>query len=334
MTLRIPVSLLGIFCLAIPASGDEARFLPEGEHLLLSFKVSAFLKSKTFAELKKRSAQAAQKIASGLEEGLGVASDNIERISLGQGVPPNGLGRSMIVVTTKKPVTFKEILAKLEPGARALPWEDVKVAAFTVHQPGHKPEPTQSWQPFCVPEAKVVLNGPLASLKKILERNKGPNLAAGMRTGLKEVGPDNALSLVFDLQRLRVERTEDKVPGDLFEPLEILGFDLAALKGLDVLAFKVNETDKVTATATFFCKDAAAAASVQQMIAGSCKMIKDMAPNPDNLPQDQQEKARAILTVLEAVKVARTDNRVSATLTVEPALVAVILHAVLALPGF
>src|ERR1700722_9630941 len=44
------------------ARGDEAKFLPEGEHLFLSFKAAGFFQSKTFAELQKKSAQAAEKI--------------------------------------------------------------------------------------------------------------------------------------------------------------------------------------------------------------------------------------------------------------------------------
>jgi hypothetical protein len=231
-------------------------------------------------------------------------------------------------VTTKKPVTFNDIKAKLQPGAKKLDWKKTKVAAFTIHQPDGNPDPGQPWQPFCVAEEKVVLNGPLASIKKILERNKAPNLAAGMRTGLKDAGPDNALSIVIDLQRLMAEHEEDKLPGDLAP------FPLEAIKGVNVLALKVNETDKFTATATFFCKDAAAAAAVQQMIDLVRELIKNSAENPGNLPPAQLEKTKAVLTMAKAVKVSKTDdNRVIAALTVETSVVAALLHSIFAPPA-
>jgi hypothetical protein len=288
--------------------GDEAMLLPDGDHLLVTFNVPAFFKSKTFAELHARSAQASELLGLALEKHVGVSTNNIDLIRLGLTSQHNGNVRPMMVVVVKKPVTLDHI--KTNVGARTDEWTRAKAAGRTVHFVlGNDPNPAQGLMPFCI-DGKLVLTGKLTAITRTLERKSPASLTKAMRQAVKEAGSAHMLSIVVDVQRMLSEEAENNKVA--------LPAGLDGIKELRLIVIKVNEAgNRIKTTATFTCHDAASADKLQKTIEMIRPMLKQAGANED---------ARALAAIADTLKLSRVDNRIEASVSVEPGVVAALLH--------
>jgi hypothetical protein len=288
--------------------GEQVMLLPDGDHLLLNFNVPAFFKSKTFAELNARSAQASELLGVALEKHVGVSTNNIDLIRLGLTHERNGNPRPMTVVVVKKPVTLAHIKAYV--GTRTDDWTTVKAAGRNVHYIiGHDPNPVNGPAPFCI-DGKLVLTGTLKAITKTLERKSPTSLTVAMRQAVKEAGTAHMLSIVIDVQRMLNEDAENnKVP---------IPAELDGLHELRLVVIKVNEAgNRIKATATFSSNDAASADKLQKSIERIRTMVKVAAAN---------EEAKALTVIADAIKLNRVGNRIEASVSVEPGVVAALLQ--------
>jgi hypothetical protein len=316
--LRPSLALLALamspaFLHAKPALPDErlreqAMLLPDGDHLLLTFNVPVFFKSKTFALLHARSAQASELLGLALEKHVGVSTNNIDLIRLGLTNQHNGNVRPMTVVVVKKPVTLDHI--KTNVGARTEEWTTVKAAGRTVHYVlGNDPNPAQGLLPFCI-DGKLVLTGTLKAITKTLQRKSPASLTVAMRQAVKEAGSAHMLSIVVDVQRLLSEEAENnKVP---------LPGGLDGIKELRLIVIKVNEAgNRIKATATFLSNDAASADKLQKSIEMLRPMLNQAGVNDDT---------KALAAIADTLKLNRVDNRIEASVSVESGVVAALLQ--------
>src|SRR5439155_26366155 len=125
---------------------------------------------------------------------------------------------------------------------------------------------------------------------------------ATMRQAVKEAATAHMLSIVFDVQRILSEEVENnKIPLPA-------GFD--GLHELRLIVIKVNEADnRIKATATFTSNDAASAEKLQKSI----DMVRTLAKQAA-----AREETKALAVIADAIKLNRVDNRIEASVSVEP----------------
>ena len=327
----------------------EIQYLADRPDGVYSLDYTTFLKSKTLQELKTQ--QESHKSSGGSAPdidrlALDLATDRTLRTDLDFGVPRDNIARVTVdfiadhgrtggsgaraIFTTKKPLTAKEVKAECakSENAKNRTWKEKTTGKFTIYERDFY-GPT-----FCIPEEKVVL---LYPSENCLQRKKGADLSANLQAGLKAVGPNDAFYMVFDIGGLPPTVRSNAQPDGvevltrhrIKELLPFLGQHLpflganAALDSVQIMTIQVNESDKVTASMTLFCKDAASAVNVKKYVdsapaglqASLPKQIEDAGWNSKAILED-------MLVLAKTVKISVADTRVVAGVTADPAFVA------------
>jgi hypothetical protein len=318
-----------LLCWPAPrALGDELQYLPTDPHMVASLNFSAFLKSKTFQELKKLAPKLGEDVEVGIGEHSGIPSANIARITGGLVFSKDNykIPEDISIITTTKAVNADEIKAKIKsyPSEKNVAYKEVKVGTFTIYQRTYQFQidlqgnlgPVQEGETFCVAESKVVLWGQLPVLTKILERNKKSEQSANLKTELKEAPLTSEVMLVLDIENMPPWRREIMMQPWIANFPETK--DVA--DKLKLLAVKMSEAKSVKGTATLWCKTKSNATEIKKIAdsvqAGLPDKLKDKA-----LP-DQQEIVKSAITLIKAVKLSAKGDKVTANVTVEPATVA------------
>ncbi len=339
---RLTLLLGGIgLLLAAPtaARGDELQYLPDDCHLVASLNYQDFLKSKTYQELKKQIPEVGKNLEGGLTEGLGIPGNNLARITsaLSFGAKP-GPEPQVGMLNTIKAIKAEDIKAnkKIQPWMKNHAYKEVKVGTFTLYQQtyqfeinGKIDDKVLEGPAFCVVEDKLVLFGSVPDLKKILERNKKPALAANLQAGMKEANFSNVASFVLDIQGMPQWAREEMAKN--------LSKTSPAIEGLaeqvKLLAIKVNEDGQVKGSATLFCKDAAGAGKVHKAAAMVLADLKSKLKDDPTAPAPKQELIKGARMFIEAVKLSDKGEEATATVAVEPAAAAHFLTALFAPVG-
>jgi hypothetical protein len=331
--------------LAAPALGDEFQYLPTETHFLASVNVSALLKSKTYQEAKKLSnkfEKDSNKFEKEIEEGvagqLGMPITNVSRITYGASFAsfkdmkgnPDDIG----MATTFKPVTADDIKSKVKasPFEKNLAFKEIKVGKFTIYQKtfelnfgGDEKPKMQEGQAFCVVESKLVLFGQLEPMKKILERNKKPELSANLKTGLQIAGLTNSIAVVWDIEGMPKSWREDLVAR--FAKTFPDAKDVA--DNVKLLAIKVNEIGQVNAAMTLVCKDSASAGTTKKAADAALVTFKGKLVADDKAPPELQELVKGARKLVDTVKISTVGNRVNGNVAAPPATMVQFLAAMI-----
>jgi hypothetical protein len=331
--------------LAAPALGDEIQYFPTDTHAIFSVNVAALLKSKTYQEVKKlanKFEKDSNKVEKEIEEGLsgqlGIPIANVSRITYAASFSSfkdmKGFPEDVGMATTFKPVTAEDIKAKMKasPIEKNLAYKEIKVGKFTIYQKtfelnigGDQKPKMQEGQAFCVVESKHVLFGRLEPMKKVLERNKKPELSANLKMGLQTAALTNAVMVVFDFEGMPKSWREDVVR-DLSKNFPDAK-DVA--DNVKIVAFKLNEIGQVNAGITLVCKDSASAGPTKKAAEAALTALKAKLVVDDKAPPAMQEMVKGARKLLDVVKITMAGNRVNGNVAVQPAVLAQFLGAAL-----
>jgi hypothetical protein len=265
---------------------------------------------KTIPEFKKANQAATEKF----EKEFGLAPSDIAHILVGGSVDDD---EPIMVMRTKKAVTAQDLLPKMKKenikfiaGKLTSEWTDtkyteVKVGKYTM-QEGEKPQyAKRAAKAFCVADSKVVIWGRADSLKAVLERDKKPELSAGMQTVLKETDLSKPIAFAVDLKAILAKKGNP--PGQ--DPFS-KGLGLA--EGVAGQA-TLGKSDSMTVIV--LCKDATTADDLRKVIEGGVVMVKQMPGLP-----------REVSDGLGALKVTNSGSKLTATSDLKvlaPALIAI-----------
>lgn len=321
-----------LFCLAVPARADEIQYLPNGCIILYSVDMAGFLKSKLFQEAKTKIKGFDEEMQRSLREEMGFPSSNIARLTAGVGMAGQGREDFVMIVTTAKPVAAADIKAnrKVRSYQKNFSYKEVKVGAHTIYGESFSfdfKSPLEDGRAFCVVDKNVIVYADRAeSLKRILERDKKEKLSKGLEAGLKATGLDSTLTVVFDVTKFP-EKEKNRMIRDLAQQLPGLGnvFD-----GLQVLTLKGTADDKVKATATMTCKDAATAGDFRKLADAGIVLLKAQIKKEADRESTPEKAAalKAVTKALDAIKLTTKDAQVNGEVTVDAATAITFLEGV------
>jgi hypothetical protein len=327
--------LVAVFCLAIPAQAQDGKYLPDGCTVVYSVDMIAFMKSKAYQAAKTKTSAFDEEIQKVLGERIGVAADNITRMSAGVASAAAGGTENVIIISTIKPISAAAIKAAKKPFdyQKDFTHKEEKIGAYTVFveyyrfqfNPKDKPGELEAGQAFCVVEDKVVLHGGRQLLKKVLERNKMPTLSPHMESALKQVGFKDGLMLVLDYPGMP-ERERKSM---LTEIGRLIPGAAEIAPNVQAFAMRANGQDKVKLSATLFCKDAASAAEAKKVADGGIVAIKALIKDDPEQPADLRAAMKEVRSFLDAIKTSSKGAQANADATVEAATVVSVIEALL-----
>ncbi len=267
-----------------PNVPPEYRFLPDKTALLASINVEAVLASKLFEKLGASLGGGKLDLDEPTKAATGVPLSGVRRVVIGARTQEDAIQ----VLLTKEPITADEVKKNRKGEGE---FTEVKVGKYVMYD--------AKKAPFCVVSDRMMLiGGTSEALKKVLERDKPPEMVADLQTVFKQVTDTKAVSLAFGPQEARTEAekflpnvAQFKAPPE-FQPL------------LDSQAFvlQLDLTSGVEISATLQCKNAADAEALK-------KALDDLLAKANAGKVDQPVK-----DVLQAVKLAVSGDAVSATL--------------------
>jgi hypothetical protein len=197
-------------------------------------------------------------------------------------------------------------------------YKEIKVGSVTVYQQNfqflfdEKAEPGKGrdGQAFFVAEGKYIVTGRLDDLRKVLERNKKPELSSDMQTGLKYADFSNPAMLVLDVQSMPSRDKESMIKGLPWPGVK------EAVDAVQAVAVRAKENGKLAVSAAAFCKDAAGAAQVKKVadagLADLKAKIKGVMEKGDpKAPPQIAEMMKEFDRFLGGVKVAVKDSQVN-----------------------
>jgi hypothetical protein len=333
------------------ASGDETQYLPDKPHLIISIDLSRGLKSKAFQEYKKQQPDISKQIEASFVHELGIPIEGIARLTLTNtfsdkepvykaNLQVEGGPEIVEAFTTVKPLNADNILkARSFPGRKQ---QTTKVGNYTIHfssstltttgAPGkNKTQPQETVEiedeAFCIVDDKTLLVGKRPALTRILERNKAPALPANIQLALKEAGFTNTLCVIADLEGLPREARKDLL--DSLTDAPILGLK-GAVEKIQAISIVVNENEKVKINATVFCKDRDDVQSVKKVGDTTLTFLKELcAKESPEFPAEKRTAIKAVGSLTNAIQLSTTEKTIIASATIEPAISATVVGAIL-----
>jgi hypothetical protein len=174
------------------------------------------------------------------------------------GVPLSGLSRvivgahtnddHIVVVLTKPTVTAEEIKKN-----RKTSFTEVKVGKYVIYDAKEGP--------FCVVNDHTLLTGSSSeALKKVLERDKAPEIATELQALFKQVAGSKAISVAFGPQEVKEQAGKLSADVAAFKPPP----ELQPLFDSQAFALQIELTSGVEVTASLQCKNAADAEALKK----------------------------------------------------------------------
>jgi hypothetical protein len=205
----------------------ESHFFPDGTVGIGSVNFESVLNSKAYSKFKE--SQSPDKLFDALLKpilGLQLAATSRLQVAF---APPDD---RIVVIRPRNPVTIDEIKLS-RPGT----YKEAKIGRFTMYE--------STSDAYCLAEDQMLVVGTPASLKKVLERNKPPELKPELDAAYRLMNPAKTVGLA--LQTQAGDLVKGVAPGPIPKELEaaaalVLQLDLA--QGLDIavtLQFKDAE---------------------------------------------------------------------------------------------
>lgn len=287
-----------------PGVGDGMKFLPANCQIIVSFRMDEIMSSDLYRDFEKQFADMVK------QQGMALAPADVSRVLVGSN-PHNR--ESVVIVMTKKAMTAEEILANLKSQTH----KTEKVGSYTLYQ-FDKPNPFDHVvdgippavpveanppvemplrQAFCVVDAKLVILGETVTLRAVLQRDKAPELSAGMKAVMKHADFSKPIALAFHVKDTLAANN----PGFEVDPFGVQK-NISKVEGV---AVNVSLRSDVTINATVLCQDTQSAEDVRKMADGGITMTK-LAPgmNAD------------ITQVIGSIKLANSGALVTASVTI------------------
>lgn len=274
----------------------DSHFLPDNTVAVVHLNFESLLNSKLYDKVKEELAKEDKSIDKLVDPQVkplvGVQFAAIGRVVVGSA----GADDSVLIVRPRNPVTIEQVKPNKEGE-----YKEVKVGRFTLYE-GSK-------DAYClVDEGRILVISSPALLKKVLERDKPVELKAELETAYKAFAPTKTVSVAFvpaDAQKAVPGGPGFKPPSE-FEPA------VQAKAGL----FQLDLAQGLEISATFTCKDAAAAEALKKAIEDTITKVKkdidDLKKDKEGTPEEKQLNKAA--EILGQIKVAVEGPTLSATL--------------------
>jgi DNA-directed RNA polymerase subunit RPC12/RpoP len=290
----------------------ESHFFPDGTLAIASVSLDAVLNSKLYdkakEELAKQDTAPEKLFDASLKPYIGVQLTAASRVTIAVVSQEDWV----LVVRPRNPVTIDEV--KLNKKGD---YKEVKIGRFTMYE--------AATDAYCLAEDQLLVGGPPAVLKKVLERNKLPELRPELESAYRLMNPAKAVSVAMLAQvgaqvNELVAKAGVPVPkspelekaGDQTKTL-VLQLDLA--QGLEV-------------SATLLCKDADAATAVKKAVDGAVAMGKMKLETLAKESTEEKDVARAKKgeELLGQVKVAAEGANLTVSLALNAEMVTQLLE--------
>ncbi|MBY0524574.1 MAG: zinc-ribbon domain-containing protein [Gemmataceae bacterium] len=208
----------------------------------------------------------------------------------------------VLIVRPRNPVTIDEVRAR-----KTGDYKESKIGRFVLHE-----EKTDA---FCLVDENMLIVGPPAALRKILERDKPAELVADLDAAYKLMNPAKAIGMAF-IPADFLKAIAGSVPGGLpWKPPAEFEQSKAALLHVDF-------ANGVEVTATAMAKDDAAAMALQKALD---KQVAKLKEDLDTIKKDKAEEpegalAKKLEEVVAVLKIEMSGANVNATLALNQML--------------
>ncbi|MBY0528311.1 MAG: zinc-ribbon domain-containing protein [Gemmataceae bacterium] len=290
---------LWYFVFSASGPGDEIKYLPNNCQLIGAVRVEQLIASDAYKDIKGALPDREKDWEKDFEKEMGVPVSSIQHVMFG-GTLGAGAPDFVMVIRTNKDITASDIIANRKNAS----FKEDKVGNYTVHE-GFS-------DAFCLPEKRiVVLAKSKESLKKILERDKKPELSEGLRNAMKHADFSKTVAIAVNFKDIK-NKLEEFVPGGKRTLDDV---DLDDIEGV-ALEAKVGKDIAVTNVA--LCKDEKSAEDVRKLADGMLVIYKKIKSVPGS------KEFREILDTWQA---SVSKSKVSGTMTVKTELVVKMMKA-------
>lgn len=281
----------------------DSHFLPDGTLAIATVNFESLGNSKLYEkgkeELIKMELTIEKTVDPAIKPVLGLQFAALGRVTVAGAAGDE----SIYIVRPRNPVTIEQI----KPN-KAGDYKEAKVGRFTMFE--------TSTDAYCLTdEGRMLVLGPAALLRKVLERDKPVTLSADLEAAYKQFAPAKTLAIAALPGDARKELVK-VVPGGMdfkppaeFEP---------AVQSKSVLV-QIDLTQGLDVSAQLVCKDEAAATTLKKSIDGTLMMFKEQLEKikKDNEGMPEEKQAQQALNVLAQVKVAADGATLSTTLALD-----------------
>lgn len=277
---------------------NDYRFLPDKTALLINVNVEAVLSSKLHEKFKTPTfgPDADKKLDEIMKAALGVPLSGIGRLLMGARTKEDAI----TVVRTKPAITADEIKKNIKAE-----WTESKAGKYVMYD-----SPTTHFS--VVDEHTLVVGENSDTLKKVLERDKPPEMIGDLQPFFKQVVETKTLALAFGAQELRLELDKHSPDIAAFKPSP----DFQPLVDSQAFLVQIELTAGMEASASLQCKDAAGAEllkkSVKEAAGRGQGYFEQMAKA--NAGKPPEAMAKSAIQALGSIQLAVNGDSLAATL--------------------
>jgi hypothetical protein len=274
--------------------GDELKYMPDDCQMLASVRVEQILKSDAYAELKREVPEAEELLKK--DPKLLLPLDNIAVISMGLSF--KDADNAIVVIQTKSAVSADDIKSHRKNES----YQEKQVGRYTLYEGGSAS--------FCIADSKMVVFGKAAAVRKVLERDKKPELSEGMKAAIKQV--DFSKSMVVAINTKDVQLPMSAVPPDAAQapgPIDLPNFykNLENLiEEIEGVGLELQVRADMESTFTLICKDSKTAEDYRKLIDGIMVLVKKIAM----LVEKDETTAKELGDSFDAWKCSTSGNKV------------------------
>jgi phage FluMu protein Com len=244
-------------------AAEDIRYYPNNAQAVETVHVDQITNSAVFKEIAAAGGQNNE--FANLENQYGIPSTNIDRYSTARTHGPSP--ESITVVRTKTPVQAGDISAKLKGADAKVTFSEAAVGNFKINEPSTPPGAPGIRNAFCLIDSKTVVYGQGRTVRSVLERNKAPELSAGMQAVMKKAD--------FSRSQTRVEDFSDGNQ-QMVMPGMGMGFgQFGPGKQFDNLVEEVQAGSDLSVHAAITFKDPASATAAKKEMDDNLQMTKN-----------------------------------------------------------
>lgn len=308
------VVLLALVWLLKPQVGasDALKYLPNDSQVVVSCNVDELVNSKLYQQLKTEVPNF-QKGEREFEGEFGVSLDNIARMTVGGNSGGTVSDDVVGVVRLKKGVTAADVCTKMKvrESRKDVAFKEISVGKFTIYDETYRfswrdeKSDVEHGEAFCLPESTLLLFAKLEPLRRVLERNKAPELPEKMREVLRTADFSTTFGLAVNINAL-VSRGLPK--NFLQEANRNLGVSLPEndefLQGLDGLVVDAHlASSQATLNATLLCKEAKVAEDVKKVLDAAQVVLRNTLKQAPGVPREASELVDSVKFLTSGAKV-------------------------------
>jgi hypothetical protein len=285
-----------------PPPLTDSHLFPDGTVGIALFNVETVLNSKLYDKAKDEATKLDQNpeklFDSVLKPIVGLQLTAISRAVFAAGTGDD----SLFIIRPRNPITVDDIKINKKGD-----YKEVKVGRFTVYE--------GAGDAYCVAEDRLLVVGPAALVKKVLERNKPVDLKPELDAAYKLLNPAKALGLAL----LPQDEVLKNIPGGGIPKMP----EFEPVTQAKAVVIQVDVTAGLEISGTLQCKDAEGATALKKTTDGWVAMAKmkidEVKKDKQGMPEEKlAEKAEELVNQL---KIAAQGPNFTVTLALSEALI-------------